>query len=193
MFCGAGQPGTALRGAIAVALAVTVLARPIHAQEQEAGEGALAAPPQIVFDAAAEDPGAEDLGAEDLEAEAMPADPGPPPVPSGPVIAVPSGVAVQWLETRSDTAGPQGLTLRFRFVAPAIAGADYGPEKATADLQALCDGWALPRVAATGPQPAELVLDLADRPVVFGAPDETAVQFFEAYSIADGACQWELF
>ena len=88
---------------------------------------------------------------------------------------------------------PQGLTLRFRFVAPQVAGAGYGPDKAAADLQALCDGFALAHLPADGPQPAGLVLDLADRVVPFGASDDRAVQFFEAYSIADGACHWELF
>lgn len=179
MLRGAGQAGAALRGAIAIVLAVTLTARPIHAQEDEAGEGemipALPAP----------------TGGEDLAAPVQ--ETGPVPRPSGPAIAVPSGIALHWLETRIDTAGPQGLTLRFRFVAPEVAGAGYDAEKASADLQALCDGWALPRVAKTGPQPAELVLDLADRVVPFGASDETAVQFFEAYSISDGACQWELF
>jgi len=158
MLRGAGKFSAALRGAIAVALAVTWTSRPIHAEgaENEAELGAV-------------------------------------PSPSGAPIPVPSGIAVQWLETRSDTAGPQGLTLRFRFVSPEIGGGGYTPEQATADLQALCDGYALPRVAPTGPQPAELVLDLADRVVPFGSSDETAVQFFEAYTIVDGACQWELF
>lgn len=162
MLRGAGQARTALRGTIAVVLAVTALARPAFAEETGTAAGPV---PET----------------------------GPLPVPSGPPLPVPSGIALHWLETRMDTAGPRGLTLRFRFVAPEVAGAGYGPDKASADLQALCDGWALPRIAETGPQPAELVLDLADRVVPFGASDETAVQFFEAYSIADGACQWELF
>ena len=162
MLRGAGQAHTALRGAIAVVLAVTALARPALAEEA----GTVAGPVQET---------------------------GPLPVPSGPPIPVPSGITLHWLETRMDSAGPSGLTLRFRFVAPAVAAGAYDAEKATADLQALCDGWALAHLPAGGPQPAGLVLDLADRVVPFGASDETAVQFFEAYSISDGACQWELF
>lgn len=110
-------------------------------------------------------------------------------------IAVPSGVAVAWLETLSDLQGPAGLTLRFRFVAPqigALAGG-YTPDMAAADMQALCDGFALPRLPDAGPQPAQVVITLADRPVPFGEIDEEAVQFFEAYSIEDGACLWEMF
>lgn len=116
-------------------------------------------------------------------------------VGSGPAIPVPSGIEVHWLETLSDTQGPAGLTLRFRFVAPQIGAADgsYDPDKAAADMQALCDSFALERVPSTGPQPAQLVISLADRLVPFGEIDEEAVQFFEAYSVQDGVCVWELF
>lgn len=108
-------------------------------------------------------------------------------------IIVPSGVAVEWLETLSDTEGPAGLTLRFRFVAPEVGAGGYTPEMAAADMQALCDGFALPRIPNLGPQPAQVVITLADRPVPFGESDEAAVQFFEAYSVVDGACVWEMF
>lgn len=113
--------------------------------------------------------------------------------PSGPAIPVPSGVEVRWLETLSDTQGPEGLTLRFRFVAPQVAGPGYDPDKAATDMQALCDTFALPRLSDLGPQPAQVVIALADRVVPYGEIDEEAVQFFEAYSVADGSCVWELF
>ncbi|SOC10552.1 DUF6497 family protein [Rhodobacter maris] len=113
--------------------------------------------------------------------------------PSGEPIPVPSGVTVRWFETLRDSQGSAGLTLRFRFVAPEVAAPGYDPDKAAADLQALCDGYVLPRVPMMGPQPAELVLDLADRVVPFGEANEAAVQFFEAYSVADGACVWEFY
>ncbi|ETD89058.1 DUF6497 family protein [Rhodobacter capsulatus] len=179
MLRGAGQARTALRGAIAVVLAVTALARPISAQEDAALEADL--PPALPAGTGAD------------AAFGPVQETGPLPVPSGPPLAVPSGIAPRWLETRMDAAGPLGLTLRFRFVAPEVAGAGYGPDRASADLQALCDGFALAHLPKDGPQPGGLVLDLADRVVPFGASDDTAVQFFEAYSIADGACHWELF
>ncbi|MFD2172545.1 DUF6497 family protein [Rhodobacter lacus] len=113
--------------------------------------------------------------------------------PTGAPIPVPSGIAVHWLETLRDNQGPAGLTLRFRFVAPEVADPDYDPDKAAADLQALCDGYVLARVSEMGPQPAELVLDLADQVVPFGEANEAAVQYFEAYSIGDGACVWEFY
>jgi hypothetical protein len=110
-------------------------------------------------------------------------------------IPVPSGQTVTYVDTISDSAGPSGLTLRFRFLAPAIS-RDAGtvtPEAAQDDMLALCRTYALPRIASTGPQPQQIVISLSDRPVEFGIPDEAVTQFFDAYGIADGDCILELF
>ena len=111
---------------------------------------------------------------------------------AGTVLAVPSGMAVQWLETLEDTEGPGGLTLRFRFVAPGI-GAGYTVDQAAADLEALCNAYVAPKLAEAGQGAAQVVLDLADRAVPFGEANEEAVQFFEAYSVQAGTCQWEYY
>lgn len=112
----------------------------------------------------------------------------------GAPVPVPSGEEVHWIETIRDSQGPAGLTLRFRFLAPAIGGGSpVSQEAAEADMQALCDGFALPRVPDVGPRPAQIVISLSDRLVPFGETDDEAVQYFEAYSIEDGACVWELF
>lgn len=109
-------------------------------------------------------------------------------------IPVPSGEEVHWIETIRDSQGPAGLTLRFRFLAPGIGGeSPVSQEAAQADMQALCDGFALSRVPGVGPKPAQIIISLSDRPVPFGETDDDAVQYFEAYSIEDGACVWELF
>ena len=113
----------------------------------------------------------------------------------GTPIEVPSGQAVTLLDVIWNQMGPVGLTMRFRFVAPAIA-RDSGTvdfESAVADMQALCEGFALPRIAGLGPQPAQIVISLSDRAVPFGesAPDVT--QFFEAFSIDGTTCTWEMF
>ena len=64
------------------------------------------------------------------------------------LITVPSGQAVQLQDAIWNVDGPLGLTLRFRFVAPAIApGGGVDVETAQADMQALCDSFALPRVS----------------------------------------------
>lgn len=110
-------------------------------------------------------------------------------------IAVPSGQAITFVEAIQGVPGAEGLTLRFRFLAPAIArvGGTVDAETAFADMQALCDGFALPRVAAGGPQPAQIVISLMDRVVPFGAPAPEATQFFEAFRPEGTTCLWEPF
>lgn len=107
-------------------------------------------------------------------------------------IRLPSGLAVSWIETVQDAAGPEGLTARFRFLAPTItASMDF--DSLAADMQWLCDSFALPRIPSTGPQPQQIVISLSDREVPFGETAPDAVQFFEAYRPAEGICEWEMF
>lgn len=120
------------------------------------------------------------------------------PVPAatdGVRIEVPSGQEVVFVDIIQGEPGPGGLTYRFRFIAPAIArdGGTVSMEEAHDDMQALCDLFALPRIAATGPQPAQVVISLSDRPVAFGQQAPEATQFFEAYRIDAGKCVWEIF
>ena len=116
---------------------------------------------------------------------------------AAPVVAVdelrvPSGQQVVFLEAILNESGPEGQTARFRFVAPAIA-TDIDFETVVVDMQHLCDTYALPRVTGTGTLPQQIVISLSAEAVPFGeaAPDVT--QFFEAYSLLDGACIWEVF
>lgn len=110
-------------------------------------------------------------------------------------IPLPSGQTVTWVDTVHDAPGPDGLTIRFRFIAPAIArvGGTVSIEDAQDDMQVLCDRFALPRIASTGPTPSEIIISLSDRPVTFGQPDEGATQIFDAYAIADGTCEVQVF
>lgn len=110
-------------------------------------------------------------------------------------IKVPSGQKVTIIDVVQDTQGPAGLTYRFRFLAPAIArqGGTVGADAAEADMQALCDGYALARLPSTGPKPEEIVISLSDRPVAFGEPDPDATQYFEAYRPDGKSCVWEAF
>jgi hypothetical protein len=93
--------------------------------------------------------------------------------------------------------GPSGLTLRFRFIAPAIAETDAGPgvdfDMAAGDMAWLCQSYALPRLSALGPEPAQIIISLSDRPLRFGEAAPDATQFFEAYSLTDGRCTVDLF
>jgi Family of unknown function (DUF6497) len=110
------------------------------------------------------------------------------------LIPVPSGQAVTLQEVVWNAPGPDGLTLRFRFVAPDIApGGAVSFDAASADMQALCQTYAIPRLSDFGPQVQQIVISLADRAVVFGATEPDATQFFEAYRVEDGACIWEIY
>lgn len=109
--------------------------------------------------------------------------------PVGDAVAVPSGRVVQALDVITDLQGPEGATARFRFVVPGL----MPDEDASADMRAVCDSYALPRTEAMVPAPQQIVITFADRAVPFGEPAPEAVQFFEAYSLRDGACVWEMF
>ena len=109
-------------------------------------------------------------------------------------IDVPSGQPVTPIDVITDAAGPAGLTVRFRFLAPEIApDASIGFDTATSDMAAICETYALPRLIDADPQPAQIIISMADRLVPFGQTDPDATQFFEAYRIEDGQCLWEMF
>ena len=114
--------------------------------------------------------------------------------PTGEPIPVPSGQEVRLLDVIHNEPGPDGLTTRFRFVAPAIAqggGVDF--EAASADMMHLCQTYALPRVTSGGPAPSQIVISLSDVPVEFGSTAPEVTQFFEAYSLDGDTCIWEPF
>ncbi|MGR3660794.1 MAG: DUF6497 family protein [Paracoccaceae bacterium] len=109
-------------------------------------------------------------------------------------IAVPSGLNLTLQEVITDRPG-QGLTYRFRFVAPEIAGLggqlDY--DIVEQDMAHLCRTFALSRIPQTGPKPNQIVISIADRATAFGTADPDVTQFFEAYSINGDDCEWEPF
>ncbi len=114
---------------------------------------------------------------------------GDPPASAEGATAVPSGREVRFLDVITDAPGPSGRPARFRFIAPAAArGEDW-----SADMQALCDDYALPRTAAMVPPPSQIIIVIADREVPFGEAAPDAVQFFESYRIENGSCIWEIF
>ena len=110
-------------------------------------------------------------------------------------IAVPSGQAITqseviW-ETEDDTAE---VWVRFRFVAPQIAGdAGISFDQAAPDLLALCETVAVPLIAADG-RPVDIaVISLADQPIAFGELNSEVKQYFEAYRVTDQGCTPEGF
>ncbi|EDM71744.1 hypothetical protein RAZWK3B_20366 [Roseobacter sp. AzwK-3b] len=106
-------------------------------------------------------------------------------------LVLPSGLEAGLQEVISDQPG-QGLTYRFRFVAPEFTGKEEF-DSIMADLEYLCMSYAIPRLPAIGPQPRQVVISLADHPAEFGVFDPDVTQVFEAYRIEDGTCIWEEF
>ena len=104
---------------------------------------------------------------------------------------LPSGLTAQLQEMLWDRPGG-GLVYRFRFVAPDFTGvADF--DTVMGDLAFLCAEFALPKLANTGPQPSQIIISLADKPSEFGVYNPDVTQVFEAYSVENGTCIWEVF
>lgn len=110
-------------------------------------------------------------------------------------VVVPSGQPVEFLERVIEVDNYDGLTWRFRFVAPAISRSNgtVSLDTAIADMDALCAGFALTRFNATGALPQQIIISMADRPTEYGVAAPDATQFFEAYSIENGTCIWKGF
>jgi hypothetical protein len=109
--------------------------------------------------------------------------------PAGDAIAVPSGRDLSLIEIVTNAPGPSGAAARFRFLAPGLTQDDA--VTAAVDMQALCDSFALPRIDGMVPAPQEIILSFSADAVPFGEAAPDTVQFFEAYSVATGACVWE--
>jgi len=106
-------------------------------------------------------------------------------------LVLPSGLEAAIHEMLWDRPG-QGLTYRFRFVAPGFTGEEEF-ESIMADLEYLCTTYAIPRLSNVGPVPAQVIVSLADRESAFGVIDAEVKQVFEAYRIENGTCIWEVF
>lgn len=111
------------------------------------------------------------------------------------LIAVPSGQPVLLQDVIWNVPGPEGLAVRFRFVAPQIAreSGSVPYEIAAEDMLHLCQSYALPRLTEFGPQPSQVIISLSDQPVPFGEAMPEATQFFEAFTYQDGDCIWEIY
>ena len=107
------------------------------------------------------------------------------------VLDLPSGLKATLQEMLWDRPGG-GLVFRFRFVADAFD-PDVGAGLIAQDLEFLCNSFAVPRLASTGPQPSQIVISLADKPSQFGIYDSEVKQVFETYSIEGETCIWEIF
>ncbi len=113
----------------------------------------------------------------------------------GTLIPVPSGQPVTLQEVVWDVPGPQGWTARFRFVAPRIAPGDgnISFDQSAADIQHLCDAYALPRITEYGIIPSQIIISFSEKPIPLGVAAPELTQFFEAFTLKDGACIWDIF
>ena len=110
-------------------------------------------------------------------------------------VTLPSGQTVTLIEALSNVQGSDGLAVRYRFLAPAVArdGGTITADTAGTDMDWLCNTYALPRLPKSGPVPVEIIISMSDINVPFGEDHPEATQFFNSYSIEDGKCQWEMF
>lgn len=106
-------------------------------------------------------------------------------------ISLPSGRSAQLQELIQETSG-EAFIARFRFVAPWIAG---GTEYASvyADMEYLCQSFAMVRLAELGVKPSQVVISLSEAKSDFGVAAPEITQFFETFTLSDGLCIWEAF
>jgi Family of unknown function (DUF6497) len=111
--------------------------------------------------------------------------------PEGATIEVPSGRELYLIDIITNAPGPAGATARFRFLAPGLSPEDV--EASAADMQAVCDSFAVARIDGMVPAPQQIIISFADAELPFGAPAPDVVQFFESYRVENGACVWDVF
>ena len=111
--------------------------------------------------------------------------------PAGESVEVPSGRKLSLIDIVTNAPGPAGATARFRFLAPGLASDEA--EAAAADMQAVCDSFAVKRIDGMVPAPQQIVISFADAAVPFGEAAPDVIQFFESFRPENGACVWEVF
>jgi len=110
---------------------------------------------------------------------------------AGPKVEVPSGRTLSLIDVITNAPGPRGAAARFRFLAPGLTSEDV--EAAAADMQVVCDSFALERTDGMVPQPQQIIITFMSAPAPFGEAAPDVVQFFESFRIENAACVWEVF
>lgn len=83
--------------------------------------------------------------------------------------------------------------VRFRFLAPEIAGEQKTYEEVLNDFPWLCEVIAVPALNGAGLRVTEVVISLLDQPVEFGEMTPEATQYFEPFTLDGDDCIWEAF
>ena len=110
---------------------------------------------------------------------------------AGPTVEVPSGRTLSLIDVITNAPGPEGAAARFRFLAAGLTSEDA--EASSADMQVICDSYALERTDGMVPEPQQIIISFASAAVPFGEAAPDVVQFFESFRIENGACVWEVF
>ncbi|WP_270729318.1 DUF6497 family protein [Shimia sp. Alg240-R146] len=106
--------------------------------------------------------------------------------------AVPSGNEIRLQEIIFETRQDSSQVARFRYVMPLIRqGLEF--HQIEDDFFHLCIGVAVPYLAVEAKEVDQVIISMADRETEFGVTTTLATQFFEAFSIENGACIWEGF
>lgn len=118
---------------------------------------------------------------------------------AGPGVAqtggVPSGQPLVLWEVVWERVEGSGAQAVLRFIAPEIArdGGRIGPDAALQDVDWLCETHAVPLSTLPAARADAVVVTLMDRPVPRGRTDPEVTQYFETFTIVDGACVVEEF
>jgi hypothetical protein len=110
-------------------------------------------------------------------------------------FVVPSGQAVTLQDVIVDQPSPAAAIYRFRFLAPAIArgGGTMDFEASIADMQHLCDSYAMQQIMPPMPAASQVIIAFSDMALPFGETNPAVTQFFLAFSLKDGLCVLEPF
>jgi len=102
-------------------------------------------------------------------------------------IAVPSGLPLTFQEVILE---PDTGFARFRFVAEGLGQPGRALDDVAGDFAWLCDNVVLPALDQNGWEATQIVISMADSAFEFGETMPDAVQYFEGFAIAAGACEW---
>ena len=106
-------------------------------------------------------------------------------------VTVPSGLDVSLIDVILEN---ETQTARFRFLVPAIGGADPVDYAAVVpDFEHLCNALAIPGLAANGWAAKDIVISLSEAEVPFGTVTDDVIQYFQPFRVENDTCIWEDF
>lgn len=109
------------------------------------------------------------------------------------IPAVPSGYEVYLQELIYEQRQDNSRVARFRYVMPIIGQEAVTFDDVEFDFLFLCETQAIRTLTKEEEVVDQVIVSLSDRETEFGETTSVATQFFEAYSIKNGACIWEGF